>query len=103
VVKAEVGLRDDLVTGVQTCALPILCAFTRVPIPAGQSKKISLAIPAQRFRYWNPDQKKYVIEPGDYELIISGASNDARARSTVRSEERRVGRAGSPWWWHYGC
>src|SRR5207244_8748977 len=27
--QAEDGIRDDLVTGVQTCALPILCPNTR--------------------------------------------------------------------------
>ena len=30
--QAEDGIRDDLVTGVQTCALPILNC---VPVPAG--------------------------------------------------------------------
>src|SRR2546425_11307862 len=34
--QAEDGIRDKLVTGVQTCALPISCAATRpfTPLPA---------------------------------------------------------------------
>src|SRR5574344_2500497 len=38
--QAEDGIRDDLVTGVQTCALPIFRAITVVvPIPAGESEE----------------------------------------------------------------
>src|SRR5207244_9943200 len=32
--QAEDGIRDDLVTGVQTCALPILLAFSAAPVAA---------------------------------------------------------------------
>src|SRR5206468_7423747 len=33
--QAEDGIRDLIVTGVQTCALPILLVFSWDPIPAG--------------------------------------------------------------------
>src|SRR5947208_4387739 len=45
--QAEDGIRDDLVTGVQTCALPISSSRTRRPTSAGRSL---IARPAERSR-----------------------------------------------------
>jgi beta-glucosidase len=57
-----------------------LCGFTRVNLGAGTTKQVSVEIPAKNFHYWDTAQKKYVIEPGSYELLIGGASNDIRLR-----------------------
>ena len=57
-----------------------LCGFTRLTLGAGEMKKVSLEIPASQLRYWDTTQKKYVVESGDYELLIGGASNDIRLR-----------------------
>jgi beta-glucosidase len=60
-----------------------LCGFARVHLTRGESGPVNLDIPAQRFRYWDPAQKKYVVEPGKYELLIGGASDDIRQRVPV--------------------
>jgi len=61
-----------------------LCAFTRVHLAKGASSTANLEIPAQRLRYWDSAKKHYVIEPGDYELLIGGASDDIRAKVNVK-------------------
>jgi len=53
-----------------------LCGFTRVTIPAGKTMPVSLAIPVERFRSWDTATKKYAVEPGAYELLIGGASDN---------------------------
>ena len=58
-----------------------LCGFTRVNLGAGETKQVTVEIPASQFRYWDTTQKKYVVEPGDYEFLIGGASNDIRLRA----------------------
>jgi beta-glucosidase len=58
-----------------------LCGFSRVHLPPGQSATVTVAIPTGRFRYWDTTHKCYVIEPGDYELQIGGASDDIRLRA----------------------
>ena len=55
-----------------------LCGFARVAIPKGESKPVSIEIPAKQFRYWDTAKKDYVVESGDYELLIGGASDDVR-------------------------
>jgi beta-glucosidase len=57
-----------------------LCGFTRIHVARGEAAKISLEIPAERFRYWDTKSKKYVVEPGDYELLVGAASDDVRVR-----------------------
>jgi beta-glucosidase len=57
-----------------------LCGFMRANLEPGQTKQATFQIRADQFRYWDTTQKKYVVEPGDYELLIGGASNDIRLR-----------------------
>jgi beta-glucosidase len=60
-----------------------LCGFTRVHLNKGQSAAVSIDILVKNFRYWDTAQKNYVVENGKYELLIGGASDDARLRVTV--------------------
>lgn len=61
-------------------ALPklALCGFARVHLAAGETKFVTVDIPAQRFRHWDTGKKQYVVTPGDYELLIGAASDDIR-------------------------
>jgi beta-glucosidase len=60
-----------------------LCGFARVHLAKGRSERVALDIPANRFRYWDTTRKQYVVEPGDYELMIGAASDDIRLRVPV--------------------
>ena len=55
-----------------------LCGFARVHLSRGESGNVAIAVPAQRLRYWDTQKKQYVVEPGDYELLIGAASDDLR-------------------------
>lgn len=57
-----------------------LCGFARVHLQAGQGAHLSLQIPIERLRYWDTAKKAYVIETGNYELLIGAASDDIRLR-----------------------
>jgi beta-glucosidase len=57
-----------------------LCGFSRVHIAKDDSATVAIDIPATRLRYWDTAQKQYVVEPGKYELLVGGASDDIRER-----------------------
>jgi beta-glucosidase len=57
-----------------------LCGFARVHLKRGKSSRITVEVPAERFRWWDAEKKQYVIEPGDYEFLIGAASDDIRMR-----------------------
>ena len=57
-----------------------LCGFTRVQLKHGDSSQVTVEIPTQRLRYWDTEKKQYVVEPGDYEILIGAASDDIRLK-----------------------
>jgi beta-glucosidase len=57
-----------------------LCGFTRVPLKHGESSQVTVEVPAKRLRYWDPEKKQYVVEPGNYEILIGAASDDIRLK-----------------------
>src|SRR5207244_10643803 len=96
--QAEDGIRDDLVTGVQTCALPILCTNIAMTAPiAGSGKGGAGWFPVSQavVGYDHPSHA-----PFDHALLLdfSNPALGVGARVAVRSEERRVGKEGSGWW-----
>jgi beta-glucosidase len=61
-----------------------LCGFTRMHLANGQGARITMDIPAERFRCWDTIKKQYAVEPGDYELLVGAASDDIRLRVPLK-------------------
>ena len=53
-----------------------LRAFRRVFLQPKESKTIAFELSAEDFQFWNPDQKKWQIEKGYFELQIATSSSD---------------------------
>src|SRR5205823_9720649 len=82
--QAEDGIRDKLVTGVQTCALPI-CSMRM------------LAHPSRAFASNQRKAGSCSMWSGSNKAVRTFTSN--RERISMRSEERRVGKEGRSRWW----
>ncbi len=63
-----------------------LCGFARTHLAAGQQRAITMSIPVERFRTWDTGRKQYVVQTGQYELLVGAASNDLRLRVPLRVE-----------------
>jgi beta-glucosidase len=57
-----------------------LCGFTRVSVKSNEAAEFTIEVPAERLRYWDEENKRYVVEPGDYELLVAAASDDIRLK-----------------------
>jgi beta-glucosidase len=55
-----------------------LCGFSRVAVKKGSSTTETVNVPAERFRYWDTEKKQYVVEPGEYEILVAAASDDIK-------------------------
>ncbi|OHB66104.1 MAG: hypothetical protein A2Y77_03235 [Planctomycetes bacterium RBG_13_62_9] len=55
-----------------------LCGFARMQLKRGESKMVTVEIPATRLRYWDTGKRQYVVEPGKYEILVGAASDDIR-------------------------
>src|SRR5206468_6957266 len=99
--QAEDGIRDLIVTGVQTCALPILTADERAEAGrwfAGDADRYAAYETRRRivanYVYTHPATVR--LELGLYRLI-----RDVNPIHFARSEERRVGKECRSRWWPY--
>jgi beta-glucosidase len=64
--------------------LEALCGFQRVPIAVHQTAHVDIPVPVKGLRYWDTARKQYVVEQGDYEILVAAASDDIRARLPLR-------------------
>src|SRR5258708_22785818 len=82
--QAEDGIRDDLVTGVQTCALPI---WLRRSMLVCASSWYRYSLPARRAG--SPLQRSSLPRMAN---LTSAVLKILASASATRSEERRVGK-----------
>src|SRR5207244_7251105 len=91
--QAEDGIRDDLVTGVQTCALPIYRDGRNRNGFGFFRKRVRFALPVQKRNYAGGDQDE---ERGAHQNLCPACRSWAEivrpAVFRARSEERRVGK-----------
>src|SRR5207244_5154426 len=89
---AEDGIRDDLVTGVQTCALPISIGGTIWGV--GQALLEQTGTDAALGRFMNRNFSGYLVAANADipELDILFVGDFDEEASPLRSEERRVGK-----------
>ena len=57
-----------------------LCGFSRVSVKIGGAAEVTVQVPAERLRYWDTDKKQYIVESGDYEILVGAASDDIRLK-----------------------
>src|SRR5258708_9814454 len=94
--QAEDGIRDDLVTGVQTCALPIYDPWwrDRRGVPDRRRRGLATSGRAQHLRRLGGGACRHSVLP---------RRTPRHADAERRSEERRVGKECRSRWWpdHY--
>ncbi len=60
-----------------------LKGFKRVQLAAGESKTVTLSLDRAAFSFWSSEQRGWLAESGDFELIIAASSRDPRLSATV--------------------
>ena len=60
-----------------------LKGFQKVFLKPGESKAIILELPTQAFQYYSEAQKQWVLEPGQFEVLVGSASDDIRQRADL--------------------
>ena len=63
-----------------------LKAFAKVSLKPGESKTVALPLDARAFSFYDPRAKRWIVEPGDYELVIAASATDIRLSHVIRLE-----------------
>lgn len=59
-----------------------LRGFSKVLIKAGETKTVNIDLPVVNWGLWNI-KMQYVVEPGDFKILVGSSSDDIRANTTV--------------------
>ena len=60
-----------------------LKAFEKVFLKPGETKTITLALPAESFKYYDEGKKDWVLAPGKFDLLVGSSSRDIRQTGSV--------------------
>lgn len=81
----QLYLRDN-VSSVATPPLQ-LKDFSRIHLRKDESKRVEFTLGEEDLALYNP-QMEFVVEPGEFTLMVGAASNDIRLTSSFRIEEK---------------
>ncbi len=73
-----------------------LRAFERVPVPAGGTVTVSLGFDLHALSYWDVAEQGWVLENGDYEILVAASASDIRLRAPLIVTEGRASRSPYP-------
>lgn len=63
-----------------------LKGFDRVFIPKGEKRELKISIPVSELFIWDVREEKYLVEKGEYEILIGSSSEDIRLKEKIYIE-----------------
>ncbi len=60
-----------------------LKAFSKVWLKAGETKKVTMKLNKEAFQYYDPAKKQWVVEPGEFDILVGSSSRDLRLEHTI--------------------
>ena len=60
-----------------------LRGFERVSLDPGQTKTITLELPAQKLSFYDEKVHRFVVNPGAFDVMVGAASDDIRLRARL--------------------
>ncbi|PWT90892.1 MAG: glycosyl hydrolase, partial [Blastocatellia bacterium] len=60
-----------------------LKAFEKVMLKPGQTKMVRMQLNERSFAFYDPVQKKWVVEPGEFKILIGSSSRDIRLSAAL--------------------
>lgn len=61
-----------------------LRGFVKVSLEPGERREVKIPLDARAFSYWHPARREWVVEGGEFELLVGASSRDIRLTATVK-------------------
>jgi beta-glucosidase len=61
-----------------------LKGFARIFLAPGEKKTISIKLNRDAFAFYDPDRRQWVVEPGEFEIVVGSSSKDIRLKKTLK-------------------
>jgi beta-glucosidase len=60
-----------------------LKAFTKLELAPGTQQQVTLTLTARDLSYWSATYRRWVLEPGDFQIEVGASSRDIRCTQTI--------------------
>ena len=60
-----------------------LKGFEKVYLPQGEKTKVKFVLDSSAFSYYNETDKKWIMKPGNYTIMVGSSSRDIRQQYKV--------------------
>jgi len=60
-----------------------LKGFRKVMLAPGEEVTVQLELPASAFAFWSNAIHNWLVEPGDFEILVGSSSRDIRLKSQL--------------------
>ena len=67
-----------------------LKSFAKVTLKPGEKKTVSVTLDKSAFAFYDPNQKAWVSEKGEYKIVVGSSSRDLRLNRNFRLDETSV-------------
>ncbi|MCK5456693.1 MAG: glycoside hydrolase family 3 C-terminal domain-containing protein, partial [Melioribacteraceae bacterium] len=61
-----------------------LVGFERISLGINESKIVKFIVPAEELSFWDVKTQSFVVEPGEFEVMIGSSSNDIKSRGQFK-------------------
>lgn len=60
-----------------------LKGFQKVSLAPGEQTTVQMILPPQAFAFWSTGLRNWLVEPGDFEILVGASSRDIRLKSQI--------------------
>ena len=73
---------NDKISSVTTPVI-VLKGFKKTEVNPSQTTTVNFSVPCTELALWDKEMN-YVIEPGEFEIMIGASSDDIRVKETIK-------------------
>ncbi|MEW6241657.1 MAG: glycoside hydrolase family 3 C-terminal domain-containing protein [Chloroflexota bacterium] len=67
-----------------------LKGFAKVHLQPGEEKEVTITLDRRAFAFYDATQKDWIIEAGDFEILVGASSRDIRLTTTIRVDSAQA-------------
>ncbi len=60
-----------------------LKGYEKLFLRRGETRRVAIRLDDESFRYYDPRQHRFVVEPGEFEILVGASSRDIRLRTRI--------------------
>jgi len=67
-----------------------LKGFAKVRLEPGETIEASIELSRRAFAFYDPSQRDWIVETGDFDILVGASSQDIRLSGTIRIESKQM-------------